>query len=51
LPLVLGFLVLLAVKTLPPGQRLSGFYRWIIIAVSVLTAGLGLYGGISGALF
>jgi Mn2+/Fe2+ NRAMP family transporter len=51
LPLVLGFLVLLAVKTLPPGQRLGGFYRWIIIAVSVLTAGLGLYGGISGALF
>jgi Mn2+/Fe2+ NRAMP family transporter len=51
LPVVLGFLVLLAVKTLPPGQRLGGFYRWIVIAVSVLTAGLGLYGGISGVLF
>jgi NRAMP (natural resistance-associated macrophage protein)-like metal ion transporter len=48
LPVVLGFLVLLAIKTLPPGQRLGGFYRWIVIAVSVLTAGLGLYGGISG---
>jgi NRAMP (natural resistance-associated macrophage protein)-like metal ion transporter len=49
LPLVLGFLVLLAFKALPPEHRLKGFYAWLVVAVSVLTAGLGVYGGISGA--
>ncbi len=49
LPLVLGFLILLAIRMLPKEHRLRGFYRWVVIAVSVLTAGLGLYGGISGA--
>jgi NRAMP (natural resistance-associated macrophage protein)-like metal ion transporter len=49
LPLVLGFLVLLAFKALPPEHRLSGPYAWLVIAVSVLTAGLGVYGGITGA--
>ena len=49
LPLVLGFLVLLAFKALPPEHRLTGPYAWLVIAVSVLTAGLGVYGGITGA--
>jgi len=49
LPLVLGFLVLLAFKALPAEHRLSGPYAWLVIAVSVLTAGLGVYGGITGA--
>ena len=49
LPLVLGFLVLLAFKALPPDRRLRGPYAWLVVAVSVLTAGLGVYGGISGA--
>ncbi len=49
LPLVLGFLILLAIRALPEAHRLRGLYRWIVIAVSVLTAGLGVYGGISGA--
>ncbi len=49
LPLVLGFLVTLAFKALPPEHRPRGFYAWIVITVSVLTAGLGVYGGISGA--
>ncbi len=49
LPLVLGFLVALAFKALPPEHRPKGLYAWIVIAVSVLTAGLGVYGGISGA--
>jgi NRAMP (natural resistance-associated macrophage protein)-like metal ion transporter len=49
LPLVLGFLVLLAFKALPPEHRLRGPYAWLVVAVSVLTAGLGVYGGISGA--
>ncbi|MDE2451708.1 MAG: divalent metal cation transporter [Gammaproteobacteria bacterium] len=48
LPLVLGFLVLLAFKALPPEHRLKGPYAWLVVAVSVLTAGLGVYGGITG---
>ena len=50
LPVVLGFLVLLALKALPPEHRLTGPYAWLVIVVSVLTAGLGVYGGISGAI-
>ena len=49
LPLVLGFLILLAIRVLPREHRLRGAYRWVVIAVSALTAGLGVYGGISGA--
>ncbi len=49
LPLVLGFLVLLAFKALPPEHRLRGPYAWLVVVVSVVTAGLGVYGGISGA--
>lgn len=49
LPLVLGFLVLLAMKALPAEHRLRGAYGWIVIAVSALTAGLTVYAGIFGA--
>jgi len=49
LPLVLGFLVALAFKALAPEHRLKGAYAWVVVAVSVLTAGLGVYGGIAGA--
>ena len=48
LPVVLGFLVLLAFKALPPEHRLRGPYAWVVVAMSVLTAGLGVYGGIAG---
>jgi len=47
LPLVLGFLVALAAKALPPEHRLRGAYFWVVVAVVVLTAGLGVYGGLS----
>nr|WP_226824349.1 divalent metal cation transporter [Acidithiobacillus caldus] len=47
LPLVLGFLVALAIYALPPEHRLRGWYLWLVVAVSILTAGLGVYGGIS----
>ncbi|MBN8775397.1 NRAMP family divalent metal transporter [Thiomonas arsenitoxydans] len=47
LPLVLGFLVALATKALPPEHRLRGAYFWVVVAVVVLTAGLGVYGGLS----
>jgi len=49
LPLVLGFLVLLAIRALPEEHRLRGPYRWVVVAVSALTGGLGVYGGSSGA--
>jgi Mn2+/Fe2+ NRAMP family transporter len=48
LPIVLGFLVLLAFRALPPEHRLKGPYAWLVVAVSILTAGLGVYGGIAG---
>jgi Mn2+/Fe2+ NRAMP family transporter len=49
LPMVLGFLIALAIFALPPAVRLRGWYKWVVIAVSTLTAGLGVYGGITGA--
>jgi len=48
LPVVLGFLVMLAFKALPEGYRLRGPYAWIVVAVCVITAGLGVYGGLTG---
>ncbi len=50
LPVVLGFLVLLAFKALPAERRPRGAYAWVVIGVSVLTAGLGVYAGIAGAI-
>jgi NRAMP (natural resistance-associated macrophage protein)-like metal ion transporter len=47
LPLVLGFLVALAIRALPPEQRLRGLYCGVVIAVAALTAGLGVYGGMA----
>ncbi|HLI22200.1 MAG TPA: divalent metal cation transporter, partial [Stellaceae bacterium] len=48
LPLVLGFLVALAFRALPPAHRPRGLYRWAVIGVALATAGLGLYAGVSG---
>ena len=48
LPVVLGFLVLLAFRGLPPAHRPRGAYAWIVVSVSVLIAGLGLFAGIAG---
>jgi NRAMP (natural resistance-associated macrophage protein)-like metal ion transporter len=49
LPIVLGFLVLLAFKALPPEHRLRGPYAWLVVGVALLTAGLGVYGGLTGS--
>lgn len=49
LPLVLGFLIALAVTTLPRSHRLRGSYLWVVIAIAVVTCGLGVFGGLSGA--
>ena len=50
LPLVLGFLVALAVRALPAGHRLRGWYRWLVTALVALTSALGVYGAL-GSLF
>ncbi|MDE3140499.1 MAG: divalent metal cation transporter [Pseudomonadota bacterium] len=47
LPLVLGLLVALAMRALPPAHRLHGVYAVVVIAVVVLTSLLGVYGGLS----
>jgi Mn2+/Fe2+ NRAMP family transporter len=49
LPLVLGFLIALAVWALPPAHRLRGWYLWVVIIVATLTCALGVFGGLSGA--
>lgn len=49
LPIVLGFLIALAVKALPRAHRLRGWYLWIVLFVSALTCALGVFGGLSGA--
>ncbi|HEX7389332.1 MAG TPA: divalent metal cation transporter [Acidiphilium sp.] len=48
LPLVLGFLVLLGLHALPERLRLRGWYMWLTVVLSVITAGLGVYGGLTG---
>jgi Mn2+/Fe2+ NRAMP family transporter len=47
LPLVIGFLVALAVTTLPEKLRLSGWYLALVIGVSAAVSALALFGGIS----
>jgi Mn2+/Fe2+ NRAMP family transporter len=49
LPIVLGFLYLLA-RRLPAPYRLEGTYAALTGLVIVLTAGLGVYAGLSGLL-
>jgi Mn2+/Fe2+ NRAMP family transporter len=48
LPVVLGFLFVLAVKALPERHRLKGAYRIVVAITVVVTAALGVYGGIAG---
>jgi len=51
LPVVLGFLIALAVRALPPAHRLKGWYLWLVIAVASATCLLGVFGGVSGIHF
>jgi Mn2+/Fe2+ NRAMP family transporter len=48
LPLVLGFLIRLAMVTLPPAYQLRGWYLWLVLIVCTVTCALGVYGGLSG---
>ena len=49
LPVVLGFLIALAVKALPRAHSLRGVYLWVVVAVAVVTCALGVFGGLAGA--
>jgi len=49
LPVVLGFLIALAVKALPRAHRLKGAYLWLVAVVAAATCALGVFGGLSGA--
>jgi Mn2+/Fe2+ NRAMP family transporter len=48
LPLVLGMLIALAVKALPPAHRLGGVYLWVVASVSAVTCIVGAFGAIFG---
>jgi Mn2+/Fe2+ NRAMP family transporter len=48
LPIVLGFLFMLARRALPEPYRLRGAYAVVVGLTIALTAGLGVYAGISG---
>ena len=50
LPIVLGFLYLLALKALPPPYRLGRVYAVVVGIIVVVTAGFGFFAGLSGAL-
>ncbi len=48
LPLVLGFLIALAIHALPPKHRLRGPYKWVVIGVASVTTALGVFGALQG---
>ena len=48
MPLVIGFLVALAVTALPGSLRPRGLYLWLLIGVSAVVIAVGLYGGVAG---
>ena len=48
LPVVLGFLVRLAMVTLPESHKLKGWYKWVVIVVCAITCAFGVLGGVGG---
>jgi Mn2+/Fe2+ NRAMP family transporter len=48
LPVVLGFLVALARRALPPTARLHGWYYGVVLVLVGLTTALGVFGALSG---
>jgi Mn2+/Fe2+ NRAMP family transporter len=48
LPIVLGFLVRLAMVALPEAQRLKGAYLWVVLGVAGVTCAFGVLGGSGG---
>jgi NRAMP (natural resistance-associated macrophage protein)-like metal ion transporter len=49
LPIVLGFLFLLAKKALPKEHKLTGKYAWVVGIILFVTAAFGLLAGVYGA--
>lgn len=49
LPIVLGFLFVLAIKALPDPYRLKGWYAWFAGIVLLITSGFGLIAGLFGS--
>ncbi len=47
LPVVLGFLLLLEAKALPPQWRMHGLYKWVGWTLSAIVMAFGLYMGIT----
>lgn len=50
LPIVLGFLFILAIKTLPAPFQLKGWYAWVVGAILFATSTFGLIAGVFGSL-
>lgn len=50
LPLVIGFLLALAVNELPSPLRPRRLYLFVLIGISAIVIAVGLYGGVSGLL-
>jgi Mn2+/Fe2+ NRAMP family transporter len=48
MPVVIGFLVALAIRVLPDPLRLKGWRKWILIAVCTVVSTLGVVGGVRG---
>ncbi len=48
LPVVLGFLIALAMKALPRAQRLRGWYLFVLTGAAALVCGFGVYSALSG---
>ncbi len=46
LPLVLGFLIALAITALPPAYRLRGWYKWVVCLVAGATTAIGVFGAL-----
>ncbi len=51
LPVVLGFLFMLAIKAIPEPWRLKGPYAWVVGGIVVLTSVVGVYAGLAGIFF
>jgi len=47
---VVGFLVALAVKTLPDAVQPRGAYLWALIGVCAIVSAVGVFGGVAGLL-
>jgi hypothetical protein len=47
-PLVLTFLVMLAISALPQARRLRGWYLAVVVAAAVATCTCGIFGAIRG---